>query len=448
MLVARGMVRPLQRGLASGFTPPSSARSIHLRVPPFQAKLPPSFITRVHLLVTRALSSLSAVARPHAELVARSASRQLPRQSIAQSLSFPARVALSRPALGGTPFMPRPVAVQRSMQQVGLGTARTFATSRPIFANLVENVPVACRALVEADFDVKSGRQEHFRLKKNFTKKSGAKTAKAPKRVPRVVVEEEKEALDVEALAQYFKTVPEAAVVTYLDIPLAPTPSGRIPLAEHPLPGPALAPLRAIHASHSKHAIKVSSLFRRLDAGKVWENGAAMEAFGDRSGLCTVLRIKFSGWTKAMVKSVIGEGGKGWCALVETSSWVHDVEEDSDADSILSEDPWRPHPDDAARATQSLVMPTLDFSETFTARAASETSSRRSSFSSEDWRPTPLSRSDSEHYSASDEFEEVDALSEPESLASVWGTESVHSASVASFSSEHWRRVSTVISDF
>ena len=70
-----------------------------------------------------------------------------------------------------------------------------------------------------------------------------------------------------------------------------------------------------------------------------------MEAFGDRTGLCTVLRVKFSGWTKKDVQAVVGEGARGWCALLEASAvpgWAEEVQRAADEDSILSSDPASP----------------------------------------------------------------------------------------------------------
>ncbi|EJD46126.1 hypothetical protein AURDEDRAFT_113799, partial [Auricularia subglabra TFB-10046 SS5] len=475
MLVARAVARPLQRGLASRFSVPPGARSIHLPLP----RPPPparNLLNRVHFILSKAVRGFNSYTRGVA-LVGQTVSRQVPRTSIGQSLSLPARVALARP-VGGMPFMPRPVAVRRSMQQVGLGTARTFATTRPIFANLVENVPVAGRALLEADFDFTAAPGQRLRLvKQQKTTKKTSKSKAKPRTAAPVIIEESQEKLDAEALAQYFKAAPAASVVAYLDIPLAPTPSGRMPLAEHPLPGPPMAPLQQLaeaHATHSKHAIRVASLFRRLDAARVWEKGAAMEAFGDRTGLCTVLRVKFSGWAKKDVQAVVGEGARGWCALMEASSapsWAEEVHQSVDADSILSSDPASPWLreerslmemrdciTEADLATSSFVMPTIDFAASFTSRVGSDAafSSRASESEDSSLGFTPISGATdileaTERWS--DESDQDEALSLPdsdgaESLADVWASESTHTASGVGFSSEHWRRVSTVISDF
>jgi hypothetical protein len=365
--------------------------------------------------------------------------------------------------------MPRPIPVQRQMIQVGLGTARTFATTRPIFANLVENVPVAARSLLEADFDFKVAQGHRLRVLK--AKKENKKTTKSKVKARSSVLAAASasavtDKLDIEALAQYFKAAPEAAVVTFLDIPLAPTPTGRMPLAEHPLAGPPVAPLRTLadtHSAHNKHAIRVASLFRRLDSANVWENGAAMEAFGDRTGLCTVLRVKFSGWTDEMVKNIIGEGGKGWCTLIETrneapSPWADEhspLDDDRFSSGSLSPLPWA---DDSSRmrdvnfaaATNSFVMPSMDFSARFSSRASSVAlvaSIPSTPFHSDFDEPF------SSYASSEADHADVESLSDgSDSFGSVWASESERSASpihsTLSFSSDHWRRVSTVIGDF
>jgi hypothetical protein len=67
----------------------------------------------------------------------------------------------------GAPRLPCPPTVPRSITQVELGTARNFTTGRPILQNIadnVHNVPVASRALLEADPDMKDrGRQQATR---------------------------------------------------------------------------------------------------------------------------------------------------------------------------------------------------------------------------------------------------------------------------------------------
>lgn len=83
-----------------------------------------------------------------------------------QSLFLPSRVALRQPyihhsqqprAFGAPQYLPRgPHTTNnlprgpRAIVNVGLGTARNFSSGRPIFQNLVQNVPIVARALNEA----------------------------------------------------------------------------------------------------------------------------------------------------------------------------------------------------------------------------------------------------------------------------------------------------------
>jgi hypothetical protein len=170
-----------------------------------------------------------------------------------------------------------------------------------------------------------------------------------------------------EEVRHYFKTPAKQLVTTYLQIPLAPTPTSRVPLPSSSslrlLPLPALA---KEHASHSKHAICLSSLFRRLDAARVWERGASCETFGDPSGLCTILRIEFEGWTEDMVREVLGDAGKDWCTIQEVrlalqaDSGHQSLELSPSTEAVTSK----------PRSEISFVMPTVDVSS-YSAAASS-----------------------------------------------------------------------------
>ena len=320
---------------------------------------------------------------PNAPSVARSfhgAAHAQARATIQQGFSFPVRTALSRPLQSH--FLPRaPTVVPRSMTQVGLGTARNFSSGRPIFQNLVENVPVAGRAFYEADWEIKMRKEREMmkRPKNRQGKKSGSEEMLKP-RVRNILLEKEtaaKQRTYESELEQYFATPVTPDVTTCLLIPLAPTPTTRAPLppftSDHPslLPLPALA---SLHASHSTHALRVSSLFSRLDAANVWERGVLCSAYShgtSTEGVCTVLKVEFVGWTKAEVRSVIGESGSGWCVLEEVrrkdseedlfseTSSVLSGEDEGSRDSVVGMDPAR-----------SFVLPTLDFSSSFLATSS------------------------------------------------------------------------------
>ncbi|KAJ4475741.1 hypothetical protein J3R30DRAFT_3294392 [Lentinula aciculospora] len=295
--------------------------------------------------------------------------------SIKERMSFSARHVLSRPAQPH--FFPRvPTFVSRSVTQVGLGTARNFSSGRSVFQNLVENVPIAGRALYEADWEVSMRKERAAMTKKIFNNKVSKSSHNEMLKTRDVFASISLTELVPELMDHYFATPTTPSVTTVLLIPLAPTPTSRVPLpsnvSEHPtfLPLPTLA---SIHNSHELHSLRVSALFSRLDVAKVWERGVLCSAYsqcGSEHGVCTVLKIEFVGWTIAEVRGVIGESGSGWCALEEVvTESQEDGEEDifSDASSLLSDisggestgSPFTVEP------AQSLILPTLDFSSSF-----------------------------------------------------------------------------------
>ncbi|KAI0324684.1 hypothetical protein GY45DRAFT_1331273 [Cubamyces sp. BRFM 1775] len=319
--------------------------------------------------------------------------------TIHDRMSYPARCFLSRPAQ--VPFLPRAPVVTRNITQVGLGTARNFSSGRPVFQHLAENVPIYARAFSEADWKVRMQEEkERMKLEKAKAKAQAkaAKKAKAPlrplQRVVRAGAASTTKGEAQEELEHYFPTPAAPEVTTHLLIPLAPTPTSRLPLAPNPPSSSRpLLPLELIasmHASHGTHALRVSTLFARLDASRVFDDpGVHCEARGDMSGLCTVLEVRFEGWTANRVRSVLGEAGTGWCAIEEV--WRdQDREEAEEMDAALealsgaseaeslhsaslsglsdingSWDASSPTIDPA----RSFVLPTLDFSASFAAPA-------------------------------------------------------------------------------
>lgn len=280
----------------------------------------------------------------------------------------------------------------RNVTQVGLGTARNFSSARPLFQNIAENVPIAGRAFYEADWDMKLREErEKFRPKKYNPGKENQSVrqvfepirtrasvaAPAPTAVSDSVAHVSQAELD-----HYFPAPAVPAVTTYLLIPLAPTPTARFPLADSPSvhnshhPLIPLSYLLAIHSDHGTHTLRVSSLFARLDTARVFEEpGVTRSAHGHPSGLCTVLVVKFAGWTEARVRGILGEAGTGWCVLEE----VHENESEAaamdDAMSEMSFDTGTPaeqeHPSPAMDPSASFILPTLDFSASFTAERGS-----------------------------------------------------------------------------
>lgn len=299
----------------------------------------------------------------------------LGRAAVQQGFSYPVRNALGRPIGLGTFFPRAPQPVMRVSTTVGLGSARNFSSARPLFQNLVENVPIALRTLYEADMDEVKVPSKRFAGKRLPTSKT-EQGQKGKERAQNLTAFN-KVASKQEELDHYFPS-PAITVTTYLLVPLAPTPTFRMPLADplvnnhvgeptllHPL-----AELGSIHMSHELHGLRVSSLFARLDNGDVWSKGVRCSAFShgnghvaDGEGACTVLKLEFVGWTCAEVKSVIGECGSGWCILHEEredesmTSESDASSEDENETGLLDSSFIDP--------SQSLVLPTLDFHPSF-----------------------------------------------------------------------------------
>ena len=328
----------------------------------------------------------------------------LGKAAIKQGFSFPVRVAVSRP-FGFGSFIPRaPVSAPRVVN-LGIGSVRNFTSAQPLFQNLVENVPIAVRALYEAKIDANHlhghpGSQT-FRTSKTH---SAEQTRESLHRFQNVTIPNEvasEPATSVEELERYFP-LPEAIVTTYLLVPLAPTPTSRMPLASPSIAGAPdlfhpLAELGDLHISHQLHALRVSSLFSRLDHEDVWSKGVHCSAFAhgtahiwDDEGTCTILKLEFVGWNKAKVKSVIGECGTGWCILYEEHDELMDAESD-----LLSEPDGK---DSSIDPAQSLVFPTLDLSPSPDVRStelamSSSHSSLPSIVDSDPWSEVNLSNS-------------------------------------------------------
>ena len=302
--------------------------------------------------------------------------------------------ALQRQANTFLPRGPGPVPPRLGgVAEVGLGMARNFSTGRPIFQNLAENVPVALRALYEADLDLElMKRNDSKRLvAPNSVKKTNEKIKplqQFPER--KANAEQTKPAELLGETEHYFSSVTVAPVTTYLLIPLAPTalPSRPGPYQE-PRLLPPLSYIGSLHESHATHSLRVSTLFTRLDQANVWARGVRCSAYshgrahrkqpeanegGDPSeeGVCTILKVEFVGWSKAEVRSIIGESGTGWCVLEEV---LHEEDEGfTDVETLspgLSEGELSNESlalssgVEMTDPSESFIIPTLDFSSSF-----------------------------------------------------------------------------------
>jgi hypothetical protein len=279
--------------------------------------------------------------------------------------------------------------------QLGLGTARNFSSSRPILQNLVDNVPIALRSLYEADLDVEFGRKKAGVKRPLYTAVNKPKAALVgPKMKPRArkppiaLAEKEVDAVANAAaeFEKYFSAPIPAPVTSYVFIPLAPTPTNRLPLSTRDnLPHGRFIPLQevgAIHASHNKHALRVSTLFARLDRANVWSHpGVSCTPYSgcprkaatlsdsdeELEGVCTFLKLEFAGWTMNEVRGVIGECGQGWCVFEEARQGQDNEPLSDDEDGSVFSSAISSPPSELVDPAQSMVMPTLDFSSSFLA---------------------------------------------------------------------------------
>ena len=375
----------------------SSTRSLHTpsfvpRVAPQQTSSP--FSIRIlhrtravlnafvgHLTTPGTLRAPGAAARSMQSVPSR-----LPR--IESNLSLPVRHALS--VRMGAPRLPRPPAIPRSIAQVGLGTARNFTTGRPIFQNIadkIHNIPVASRAFLEADLDMRTKDDRALPLKLKRARSGKSKKCSRPAAAADVhfhpaatrPAAETKTKTQTKAEAKqfdkYFAPPQVPDVTTTLLVPLAPTPTARLPLAhtfayDRPLLVPLLE-LSALHVDSERHAARVRALFEQLDAARAWDRGATCEALGGARG-AGVLRVRFAGWSVHAVRGILGEAATGWCVLEEEPRAEEEEEERSREEEMMSDvgNSSAVAPDGLAELNlnspvdpaYSFVLPTLDFS--------------------------------------------------------------------------------------
>jgi hypothetical protein len=325
--------------------------------------------------------------------------------TIQSRLSTAARFSLKNNALKrqASTFLPRgpgPVPPRLGgVAEVGLGTARNFSTGRPIFQHLAENVPVAVRALYEADLDLElMKRNDRKRLVAPHTVMKTNEKIKPLQNFPKqkITAEQTKPEELLGEAEHYFSSVAVAPVTTYLLIPLAPTAVPSRPGSyQEPRLLPPLSYIGSLHESHTTHSLRVSSLFTRLDQANVWARGVRCSAYsqgsahrkrpeasedGDPSeeGVCTILKVEFVGWTKAEVRSIIGESGTGWCVLEEE---LHDEDEGltdvgtlspgSSEEELSNESLALSSGVEMSDPSESFVIPTLDFSSSFNSTPSS-----------------------------------------------------------------------------
>jgi len=279
-------------------------------------------------------------------------------------------------------------------QEIGLGTARNFSTGRTVFHHVMEqNASIGVRAFLEMDAGTDLRTVQISRTRARRSKQKAKKETKQMMLKPNPVVLKTKE----EEIAQYFKQE-EPDAVTYLQVALAATPSARMPFAasaDVSIDSTRLLPLRAILNTRQQFYAQsdfVSSLFSRMDAHDVWNSPrgrVTVESWGDLSGLCTELRVRFEGWSEEDVRTLFAglladEETEGWAIqelyppeqrperALQPSNSLSTLTPDSIPGSMLAspvisnadlemememEDPWASGP--------RFIMPQLDFSSSF-----------------------------------------------------------------------------------
>lgn len=260
--------------------------------------------------------------------------------------------------------MPRLPTVPRRTTDVGLQTARNFSSSgRPLFQQIVENVPIAGRTISQADWDLERKAERKQKMRRHAKdKKQNKENVKVTVEMTKPKVQKMKVDLD-----HYFPEPAITPVTTYLYVPLAPTPTARFPLSDVEDSLIPRATVQNLYLMHETHSARVSWLFSLLDKANVWERGASYTAHGDVNGLCTILKVRFKGWSEAMVREVIPESGVGWCeiqevhenglrnARVQSEGSISDM---SSFSSAYEEDMRMP----SFEPSESFVLPTLSFS--------------------------------------------------------------------------------------
>ncbi|OJA09930.1 hypothetical protein AZE42_04875 [Rhizopogon vesiculosus] len=268
-------------------------------------------------------------------------------QSVKASYSLPVRNALYHPL--SVPRLPRLPPIPGHVANVGLGTTRSFHSARPIFQNVVDNVPIATRTLWEAEWEFKARKKEEPRSRKAEKNVTPRKTKEMLKPKQKPIVDATPTEVDSSELDHYLPQSSLPQVMTYFQMPLAPAPTARLPLSAQSTTGiSALHPLlpisdiAATHRMHRNHLLRMSNLFSCLDAADVYANpGVKVDAyaFGPASAdshssdkQCKVFRVTFQ--AGRLLKYAVSSGKVG----KEELDFDADAEEDSDIE--LESDDW------------------------------------------------------------------------------------------------------------
>ncbi|KAG9048367.1 hypothetical protein FS842_000422 [Serendipita sp. 407] len=217
--------------------------------------------------------------------------------SIQQRLSFSSRIALSRPLRA--PGMPRPQTLARPVHEVGLGTARRFS-SQSTFQHVVENVSIGYRAFWEVDWTLRPDDIRHKQVhRQDFSQGTDFR-----QRSNHPISDFSSYTNDLE---RYFP-LPATKESTIVDLSLEPITIDFMPsaISRESLQ---LLPFQDTLDNHIRFQVRnaeIRAVLTALDEANAWANGVTVRAIGDASGLCTILRVYFQGWTLDQVQSLLG----------------------------------------------------------------------------------------------------------------------------------------------
>lgn len=275
---------------------------------------------------------------------------------------------------------------------VGLGSARTFASGPATFAKTAHNVPVVLRAfsqIFDDDDLLPKGTRYSPYMRKRFSRRSPrGKGLRAPRRTS--ITSTTSTASLIRELGHYFPIVlkstkevqlppqPEQLVTpgytATLALPLAPSlntllePTATVPYSDAEIGVAILARLThgllPLHDAYAAAGARVIPLLARLDALGILDPRAGppttLDVATNFRGEPDILRVIFAGRSAQDVRDLLGdEVDSSWCALSEARHVIVPIEEEDEAKVAWE----RPAPSRATSTSSvDLVMPTLAMS--------------------------------------------------------------------------------------
>ncbi|KAK4705996.1 hypothetical protein P7C70_g193, partial [Phenoliferia sp. Uapishka_3] len=279
------------------------------------------------------------------------ASRIQPRASSLHAVR--ANFAGRRPPRAGFGPSPRPVAHPSNVSHLGLGVARNFSSSRPVLDNIIQNVPLGLRALVDADgIDSRKWKKvkQGIRVKESTVVKGKGRAFPRAKEMKRIEFNSFFGSTTVEAATSVVDEQAPVAAATNATIALVfllvpflefdPSTSETSPdFLSHRILTPAvLHNLQYVQRAHETHAHRIHSLSNRLTQAGVFDDANITVELLFVNGE-KMVEIRFpTAWTRADVEQACGDW-RGteprWYDIVggETGSTS-----DSDGDGGLEEE--------------------------------------------------------------------------------------------------------------